>query len=298
MQSTETIQAVQDYYGGLAERGSTGRSEDYQTNVAKAFGYDPEDLKFLPENANLGVSCGSPLALASLREGETVIDLGSGGGIDVILAARKVGPKGKAIGVDMTKVSIHVYRADYTLPASDLLPIYQKMLALAHENVEKAGITNASFVEGFITAIPLEDSTADCIISNCVVNLVPKEQKSLVFHEMFRLLKPGGRVAISDILARRELPPEIANDLALYVGCIAGASQAQQYHAYLKDAGFGDIMIVDTKADLNIYKDMPQEKSACCGMSCSDLQSNDKIRDYDCNEWAGSFQIYAVKPAL
>lgn len=224
-----------------------------------------------------------------------MIDLGSGGGIDVILAARKVGPKGKAIGVDMTK----------------------KMLALAHENVEKAGITNASFVEGFITAIPLEDSTADCIISNCVVNLVPKEQKSLVFHEMFRLLKPGGRVAISDILARRELPPEIANDLALYVGCIAGASQAQQYHAYLKDAGFGDIMIVDTKADLNIYKDMPQEKSACCGMSCSDLQSNDKIRDYDCNEWAGelvldeasrrgpwltqflgSFQIYAVKPAL
>jgi SAM-dependent methyltransferase len=223
-----------------------------------------------------------------------VIDLGSGGGIDVILAARKVGPKGKAIGVDMTK----------------------KMLALAHENVEKAGITNASFVEGFITAIPLEDSTADCIISNCVVNLVPKEEKSLVFHEMFRLLKPGGRVAISDILARRELPPEIANDLALYVGCIAGASQAQEYHAYLKDAGFGgtstnplatdrkmlilcaDITIVDTKADLNVYKDMPQEKSACCGMSCSDVQINDKIRDYDCNEWAGSFQIYAVKPAL
>jgi ubiquinone/menaquinone biosynthesis C-methylase UbiE len=198
-----------------------------------------------------------------------VIDLGSGGGIDVILAARKVGPKGKAIGVDMTK----------------------KMLALAHENVEKAGITNASFVEGFITAIPLEDSTADCIISNCVVNLVPKEEKSLVFHEMFRLLKPGGRVAISDILARRELPPEIANDLALYVGCIAGASQAQEYHAYLKDAGFGDITIVDTKADLNVYKDMPQEKSACCGMSCSDVQINDKIRDYDCNEWAGELVL-------
>ncbi|KAF4222291.1 hypothetical protein CNMCM5878_005573 [Aspergillus fumigatiaffinis] len=287
MQSTETIQAVQDYYGGLAERGSTDKSEDYQTSVAKAFGYDPEDLKSLPENANLGVSCGNPLALASLREGETVIDLGSGGGIDVILAARKVGPKGKAIGVDMTK----------------------KMLALAHENVEKAGITNASFVEGFITAIPLEDSTADCIISNCVVNLVPKEEKSLVFHEMFRLLKPGGRVAISDILARRELPPEIANDLALYVGCIAGASQAQEYHAYLKDAGFGgtstnplatdrkmlilcaDITIVDTKADLNVYKDMPQEKSACCGMSCSDVQINDKIRDYDCNELAGELVL-------
>ncbi|GIK05279.1 hypothetical protein Aspvir_009383 [Aspergillus viridinutans] len=294
MQSTETIQAVQDYYGGLAERGSTDRSEGYQTSVAKAFGYDPEDLRSLPENANLGVSCGNPLALASLREGETVIDLGSGGGIDVILAARKVGPKGKAIGVDMTK----------------------KMLALAHQNVEKAGITNASFVEGFITAIPLEDSTADCIISNCVVNLVPKEQKSLVFQEMFRLLKPGGRVAISDILARRELPPEIANDLALYVGCIAGASQAQEYDAYLKDAGFGgtstnplatdrkilmlsaDITIVDTKADLNVYKDMPQEKPACCGMSCSGVQNNDNIRDYDCNEWAGSFQIYAVKPAL
>ncbi|GFF95381.1 arsenite methyltransferase [Aspergillus udagawae] len=251
MQSTETIQAVQDYYGGLAERGSKNRSEDYQTSVAKAFGYDPEDLKSLPENANLGVSCGNPLALASLREGETVIDLGSGGGIDVILAARKVGPKGKAIGVDMTK----------------------KMLALAHQNVERAGITNASFVEGFITAIPLEDSTADCIISNCVVNLVPKEQKSLVFHEMFRLLKPGGRVAISDILARKKLPPR--------------SRTTWRY-----------ITIVDTKADLNVYKDMPQEKPACCGMSFSGDQNNHKIRDYDCNEWAGSFQIYAVKPAL
>ncbi|KAF7158754.1 hypothetical protein CNMCM5623_003918 [Aspergillus felis] len=294
MQPIETIQAVQDYYGGLAEHGSKDRSEDHQTSVAKAFGYDPEDLKSLPENANLGVSCGNPLPLASLREGETVIDLGSGGGIDVILAARKVGPEGKAIGVDMTK----------------------KMLALAHKNVEKAGITNASFVEGFITAIPLEDSTADCIISNCVVNLVPKEQKSLVFREMFRLLKPGGRVAISDILARRKLPPEIANDLALYVGCIAGASQAQEYHAYLEDAGFGgtstnplatdrkiltlsaDITIVDTKADLNVYKDMQQENPACCGMSCPGVQNNDNIPDYDCNEWAGSFQIYAVKPAL
>ncbi|GAQ05111.1 putative arsenite methyltransferase [Aspergillus lentulus] len=274
MQSTETIQAVQDYYGGLAERGSADKFEDYQTSVAKAFGYNPEDLKSLPENANLGVSCGNPLALASLREGETVIDLGSGGGIDVILAARKVGPKGKAIGVDMTK----------------------KMLALAHENVEKAGITNASFVEGFITAIPLEDSTADCIISNCVVNLVPKEQKSLVFHEMFRLLKPGGRVAISDILARQDLPPEIANDLALYVGCIAGASQAQEYHGYLKDAGFGDITIVDTKADLNVYKHMPQEKSACCGMSGSDVQNNDKIRYYDCNDWAGELVLDEAYP--
>ncbi|RHZ55561.1 putative ubiE/COQ5 methyltransferase [Aspergillus thermomutatus] len=274
MQSTETIQAVQGYYGGLAERGSTDKSEDYQMSVAKAFGYDPEDLKSLPKNANLGVSCGNPLALASLREGETVIDLGSGGGIDVILAARKVGPKGKAIGVDMTK----------------------KMLALAHQNVEKAGISNASFVEGFITAIPLEDSTADCIISNCVVNLVPKEQKSLVFHEMFRLLKPRGRVAISDILARQELPPEVVNNLALYVGCIAGASQVQEYHSYLKDAGFSDIMIVDTKANLNVYKDMPQgKKPGCCGMSCSDVP-NSKIQDYDCNEWAGSFQIYAVKP--
>ncbi|EAW12228.1 putative ubiE/COQ5 methyltransferase [Aspergillus clavatus NRRL 1] len=275
MQSKETIQAVQSYYGGLAERSSTENAEDYQATVAKAFGYDPEDLKSLPENANLGVSCGNPLAMASLREGETVVDLGSGGGIDVILAARKVGPKGKAIGVDMT----------------------EKMLTLARENVEKAGISNASFVEGFITAIPLEDSTADCIISNCVVNLVPNEQKSLVFHEMFRLLKPGGRVAISDILARKKLPSDVTNNLALYVGCIAGASQVEEYHSYLKEAGFNDIMIVDTKSDLNIYKEMSQgEKVACCSASCSGTQSNNDIGKYDFNEWTGSFQIFAVKP--
>lgn len=112
------------------------------------------------------------------------------------------------------------------------------MLTLARENVEKAGISNASFVEGYITAIPLEDSTADCIISNCVVNLVPNDQKSLVFHEMFRLLKPGGRVAISDILARKQLPSDVTSNLALYVGCIAGASQVEEYHSFLKDAGF------------------------------------------------------------
>ncbi|CAI7589081.1 unnamed protein product [Penicillium glandicola] len=276
---------IQDRYGGMADRSSTGLQNKFEQNIAQSFGYEAADLCSIPRAANLGVSCGNPLALANLREGETVIDLGSGGGIDVLLAAKKVGPKGKAIGVDMTK----------------------SMLGLARKNAEKAGASNASFIEASIISIPLPDATADCIISNCVVNLVPTVDKHLAFNEMFRLLGPGGRLAISDILTRKELPQEVVNSLSFYVGCIAGASQVHEYERYLSEAGFKDIVIVDTHSDINIYKDLVQgqmdlgetgnqlKSAGCCGGAQGKNDTEGDLLEYDFNGWAGSFQIYAVK---
>ena len=144
------------------------------------------------------------------------MDLGSGAGFDVFQAAQKIGPDGKAIGVDMNK----------------------DMLALAHKNAAKSNITNVEFVESAITSIPLPSDSANCVISNCVINLVPEADKHLVFEEIYRMLKPGGRVAVSDILAKKELPKEITEDVSLYVGCIGGASQVGQYEQYLKEADF------------------------------------------------------------
>lgn len=259
MEPNKIYDLVQACYGEVASRSSTKERTSVEENVAKAFGYDASELSSVPKHANLGVSCGNPLALANLREvsswmlewnnspcliyfqGEIVIDLGSGGGLDVLLAAQKVGPKGKAIGVDMTKVKRHLVTSRHNLTQSKhrkLTVFQQSMLDLARKNAEKAHAFNVSFVQGSITSIPLPDCTASCIISNCVVNLVPAADKPLAFHEMFRLLTPGGRVAISDILARKQLPEEMARDLSLYVGCIAGASLVHEYEEYLHNAGF------------------------------------------------------------
>ncbi|KAA8649366.1 uncharacterized protein ATNIH1004_005267 [Aspergillus tanneri] len=236
-------QQVQFRYGDIARRSSvTGTQHDGEEQIAMAFGYSAKELSTLPEKANLGLSCGNPMAYANIKEGETVIDLGSGGGIDVILAARKVGPQGKAIGIDMTK----------------------DMIELAKNNAKAADLSNTLFIEASITSIPLPDSTIDCIVSNCVINLVPRKDKASVFQEIARLLKPGGRVAISDILARKELPRNIIDDMALYVGCIAGASQVAEYEEYLERAGFRDILILDAKADLNIYKQSPYLAQGGC----------------------------------
>ncbi|KAJ5625049.1 hypothetical protein N7510_001358 [Penicillium lagena] len=275
MNSEDTYRSVQERYADVANHALPDNQGAYERNVATAFGYDLEDLRSIPNNANLGVSCGNPLATANIRVGETVVDLGSGGGLDVLLAAKKVGPEGKAIGIDMTK---------------------QDMLELARRNARNAGASNASFIEAFITRVPLPSSTVDCIISNCVVNLVPESEKPLVFQEMFRLLKPRGRVAISDILATRELPMEIKKDLSLYVGCIAGASQVSDYERYLKDAGFQDSLILNTNSDLNIYKDMWQTEKAnnsgstgsCCDSGrLSSSMETEELPDVDFNFWTG-----------
>ncbi|RAL17406.1 putative UbiE/COQ5 family methyltransferase [Aspergillus homomorphus CBS 101889] len=283
MNPEDTYCAVQDRYASVASQTSPNPHKAYERKVATAFGYAPEDLLSIPERANLGVSCGNPVAMASIQTGETVVDLGSGGGIDVLLAAKKVGLEGKAIGVDMTT----------------------DMIELGRNNATRAGAANVSFVEARITSIPLSSATVDCILSNCVVNLVPETEKPLVFREMFRLLKPSGRVAISDILAKRELPMEIKTDLSLYVGCVAGASQVRDYEKWLRAAGFEDIVIVNTNNDLNIYKELYQgqetqglgPRGSCCDPTMQGATGQSKATvNVDFNYWTGSFTIFAVKP--
>jgi SAM-dependent methyltransferase len=209
-------EVVREKYAAVAASTLTNESSGVQA-VAEAFGYSAEELSSIPAEANMGLSCGNPTATANLRPGEVVVDLGSGGGIDVFLAAKKVGPTGRAIGIDMT----------------------DEMLDRARRNAEKAGATNAEFHKGTIDELPLDDASTDCIISNCVINLA--SDKRAVFREMARVLKPGGRVAVSDIALKKPLPPELAQDLLAYVGCIAGAVPIEEYREGLKAAGFAHV---------------------------------------------------------
>ncbi|KAL7908538.1 S-adenosyl-L-methionine-dependent methyltransferase [Trichoderma velutinum] len=285
---------VQDIYVEVGKRYSAaagGMEARYADSVAKAFGYTKEELSDIPQDANLGLSCGNPLAIATLREGETVIDFGSGAGFDAFLAARRVGSNGRVIGVDMN----------------------EDMLKKAEGLKASWGQKNVEFVQSQITRIALEDGIADCIISNCVVNLVPEEEKQLAFNEMFRLLKPGGRVAISDILAKGPLPDNIKKSMALYVGCIAGASEVGMYQKYLKEAGFNGVIIQDSGNDLNVYHNetadncsknpstchsdsAEQDRSCCTNTSCKLAESDAvNVRDIDFNEWTASYKIFAVK---
>src|SRR5688572_24053711 len=221
-------QAVRSRYGSVA-LSDLSSNQDGVRAVAEAFGYSLDELSSIPAEANMGLSCGNPTATANIREGETVVDLGSGGGLDVFLAANKVGPTGKAIGIDMTP----------------------QMIELARKNAAKAGVTNVEFHLAAIDALPLPDASVDVILSNCVINLAPDKGK--VFREMARVLKPGGRVAVSDIALKQPLPSELAEDVMSYVGCIAGAISVQEYVRGLKAAGFAEVHVLDSGADLNAY---------------------------------------------
>ena len=190
-------------------------AKEYALNL----GYSEGDLQESPIGADLGLGCGNPTAIASLKEGEVVVDLGSGGGFDCFLASKKVGASGKVIGVDMTP----------------------DMLELANKNALKGNFTNVEFLLGEIEHLPLSDSVADVIISNCVVNLSPN--KEAVFKEAARVLKVGGRLAISDIVTTTELPDSIKNDINLYTGCITGATKVDSLKLIMESAGFGDIKI-------------------------------------------------------
>ena len=182
-------------------------------------GYSNNDVNHVPEGANMGLGCGNPNAIASLKTGETVLDLGSGGGFDCFLAAKEVGKSGQVIGVDMTSV----------------------MVSKARENADRAGYPNIDFRLGEIEHLPVADGVVDVIISNCVINLSPEKMK--VFEDAFRVLKPGGRLAISDIVATTDIPEKAKNDVALYTGCLSGASTVHSIKAMLKAAGFVGIEI-------------------------------------------------------
>jgi len=229
----EIKELVKDKYGEAARRVSEGGNKgccgagaglDSCCDPITSNLYDEAQFSQIPEAAlKASLGCGNPSALAKLNPGETVLDLGSGGGIDVLLSARRVGPAGKAYGLDMT----------------------EEMLSLARENQRKAGVTNAEFLKGEIENIPLPDNSVDVVISNCVINL--SCDKDRVLREAFRVLKPGGRFAVSDVVTRGQVPEEVRQSMLLWVGCIAGALSEGEYRAKLAAAGFAEIEAEPTR---------------------------------------------------
>ena len=228
MEKDEIRREVRDRYAEVAKKGSSCCGPDLSCcgsassadSIGKAIGYGESELRSVPEGANLGLGCGNPTALASLKPGETVLDLGSGAGFDAFLAADQVGPDGRVIGVDMTR----------------------EMIDRARENARKGEYGNVEFRLGEIEKIPVDDASVDAVISNCVINLSP--EKDRVFREAFRVLKPGGRVMVSDIVLERELPDFIKSSVEAWAGCIAGASLKEDYLSAIRDAGFLEVEVV------------------------------------------------------
>ncbi|MGC1423836.1 MAG: arsenite methyltransferase [Terracidiphilus sp.] len=295
----QILDSVKSKYAAVAESSLSSNHAGVKA-VAEAFGYTAEELTSIPADANMGLSCGNPTATAHIRPGEVVVDLGSGGGLDVFLASKQVGPTGRAIGIDMT-------------PA---------MIERARANANSGGYTNVDFHLSTIDRIPLPDASVDCVISNCVLNLAP--DKPAVFREIARVLKPGGRLAVSDIALKHELPEAIAKSVAAYVGCIAGAIRIDDYRAGLLSAGFEHVEIVDSGADLNAYAKV-ENQSGCCSPAmeatnmtaatstlqivesscCSPAPAaastlHDELKTllatYDVNAAAASVKVYAIKP--
>jgi arsenite methyltransferase len=307
VEMSENIErAVRSRYGSVALSDLSSEHDGVRA-VAEAFGYTPEELASIPAEANMGLSCGNPTAMANLRQGETIVDLGSGGGLDVFLAAAKVGPTGRAIGIDMTP----------------------EMVERARRNAKRGNngepFTNVEFHLSTIDKLPLPDNSVDCVISNCVINLAP--DKTAVFREIARVLKPGGRVAVSDIALKKDLPDEVANNISAYTGCIAGAIPIADYKRGLLEAGFSQVEVVDSAADLNAYSKL-ENQSGCCSppaegastakaaattaasccapatvapasscCSTSELQEglSELLGRYNVNDYAASVKVFAVK---
>ena len=284
---------VRDTYAAVALSGLSN-DDTAVKSVAAAFGYSAEELASLPSEANMGLSCGNPVAMAALKPGEVVVDLGCGGGLDVLLAARLVGSTGKAIGIDMTA----------------------EMLERARAGAAKVGATNVEFYQAQIDRLPLPDASVDCILSNCVINLAA--DKPAVFREMLRVLKPGGRISISDIALKQPLPPDVVSSLQAYVGCIAGAMMISEYERLLKEAGFEAVVVADTGADLNVYAQASSagccsstpatsaSASSCCSPATAATSESGSavhdgleqvLRQFDGNAYAASVRVYATRAA-
>jgi arsenite methyltransferase len=244
MKDQSLTTAVEEHYAAVARGESTACAAPVG-DVARSIGYSEQDLA-LAGDANLGLGCGNPLALTELSPGMTVVDLGSGAGFDAFLALDRVGPTGRVIGVDMT----------------------DDMLALARQNAEKRGAANVEFRKGFIEDLPVESGSVDYVISNCVINL--STDKPAVFREIARILKPGGRFALSDIVLLKPLPDSLARDISAYVGCISGASMLTEYLSIALAAGLRDLSIPRLANGVDLVKMLSPEDvcsggSSCCG---------------------------------
>ena len=306
--SETVVDAVRSKYGAVATSNLSSEQEGIRA-VAEAFGYTAEELSSIPAEANMGLSCGNPTATANLKPGQVVVDLGSGGGLDVFLAAQKVGPTGKAIGIDMTP----------------------EMIELARRNAARAndgrGYQNVEFHLASIDKLPLADASVDIVLSNCVINLAP--DKKAVFREIARVLKPGGGLAVSDIVLKNELPAELGSNVLAYVGCIAGAITIDEYKQGLVEAGLTHVEIIDSGSDLNAYakaentagccappaaQAQSAATSSCCAPStvsisagsCEPAPETSKdaalhdelvalLKKYNVNDYAASVKIFAVK---
>jgi SAM-dependent methyltransferase len=265
---------VKDKYGKIAAGAASGcgcgcrpMPEEAVSDISKGVGYSDADLAAVPEGANLGLGCGNPLAFSALKEGDIVLDLGSGAGFDSFLAARKVGKTGRVIGVDMTP----------------------EMIAKATANAKAGNFDNVEFLLGDIEALPLPDNSVDVAISNCVINLVPDKKK--VFQELNRVLRPGGRFMVSDLVLLKELPEQVRMSVEAYVGCVAGAILKDQYLAIIRSAGFEDVRVVDESyAAVDLADPEVHEVAERC-------VGTDESRIDDLVHSIASIKVYGVKKA-
>ena len=275
MKEAEIKKEVRKRYAEVAKKGSSccasaslccGSGNLAQT-ISQAIGYSDEELESVPESSNLGLGCGNPVALASLVEGETVLDLGSGAGFDCFLAANQVGKKGKVIGVDMTP----------------------EMIEKARENARKGNYKNVEFRLGEIENMPTADNSVDVVISNCVINLSPDKKR--VFGEAFRVLKPGGRLMVSDIVLLKELPDFMKSSIAAYVGCISGAMMKDRYIKTIRETGFQEVKVIDEAVfPVEYITNDPTAKAIINKMNLSE----DKVKD-TANSVV-SIKVQGIKP--
>jgi SAM-dependent methyltransferase len=276
MKEEEIKKVVREGYGKIARKNlsccapasSCCGNQDLVQDIGKKIGYSEDELKVVPEGANLGLGCGNPVALASLRRGEVVLDLGAGAGFDCFLAANQVGPGGRVIGVDMTP----------------------EMVDKARENIGKGKYKNVEFRLGEIENLPVADNHVDVVISNCVINLSPDKKR--VFREAFRVLKPGGRLMVSDIVLLKKLPEEVKKSVAAYLGCVAGAITKEGYLKAIREAGFPEPRVLGEEAfPVELYATDPTAREIVKNLKLSQEKAKDLAKA------VASLKVSAVKPA-